>query len=275
MVKHEKESKRHRRAKSMMKLSTAFVEQESRQNHHEDIASHILSNNIPLSKVPSIFNSSFITSIVVRKELSLLSPASYRTVYCPTAYARWKGILIAKYVQARPYSLLIDESTKNNRKVVNTIAVTSDANILIDTKVYDGDESINAESVCKYIQDVITDCALSPELLIGVTRDNASYMTSALKKLKQNAIYEHVQSVACLSHGLNLVVKDLLNPFSNIMDKLFGSLKKLFGRPSKRRSRAGKKIPGFLNAVQVSETRWSGWLDSILFVYDHLQEIVV
>lgn len=275
MLKHEKESKRHQRAKSMAKLSTAFVEQESRQHYHEDIGSHILSNNIPLTRLPSVFNSSLIASIVARKEMSLLSPSSYRSVYCPAAHARWKGTLIAKHLHARPFSLLVDESTKNNRKVVNTIAVTTDANILIDSKVYDGDESINADSVCQYIQEVIIDCALSPALLIGVTRDNASYMSSAIKKLKQDPLYGHVLSVSCLSHGLNLVVKDLLNPFFNIKDNLFGSLKKLFGRPSKRRTRAGKRLPGFLNAVQVSETRWSGWLDSILFVYENLQEIVV
>ena len=275
MQRHERESKRHQKANSMKKLSTAFVDQESRQIYHEDVGAHILSNNIPLHRLSTLFPPQFISSVVVRKEMSLLSPSSYRNSYCPAAHARWRATLLAKHVEARPFSLLVDESSKNNRKVVNTIAVTAECNVLIDTKVFDMEESIKGESVCEYIQDVMRDCALSPALLIGITRDNASYMSNAIDMLKTDPLYEHVISVPCLSHGLNLVVKELLSPFPTVKDKLFQSLKKLFSRPSQRKSRAARKIPGIINAVQVSETRWSGCLDSIQFIYDHLQEIVV
>tara|TARA_R110002050_G_scaffold105726_1_gene215499 strand:- start:68 stop:1123 length:1056 start_codon:yes stop_codon:yes gene_type:complete len=274
LTKHE-ESKRHQRAKSAIKITDAFYEQESRQRYHEDIGAHILSNNIPLTRILTLFHTSFVGSVVARKERSLLSPSSYRCSYCPAAHARWRGQLISNFLYGQPFSLLVDESSKNNRKVINSIAVTVGGNILIETKVYEGDESINADSVCQYIQDLLVDCGLSPELLVGITRDNASYMTAAMDKLRAIPFYSHVLSVSCLSHGLNLVVRDLLNPFSIIKDQLFGSLKKLFGRPCKRRTRASKKLPGFINAVQVSETRWSGWLESISFVYDNLQDIAV
>tara|TARA_R110002050_G_C8875161_1_gene508403 strand:+ start:304 stop:1398 length:1095 start_codon:yes stop_codon:yes gene_type:complete len=275
MLKHGRESKRHLNAKSMMKLSTAFMEQETRQGYHEDVGAHILSNNIPLHRFSTLFSSQFISSVVMRKEMTLLSSSSYRDTYCPAAHARWRATLLAKHIEGKPFSLLVDESSKNNRKVVNTIAVTAESNVLIHTKVFDMEESVNGDSVCQYIQAVMKDCALSPSLLVGCTRDNASYMKTAIDKLKTDPLYSHVISVPCLSHGLNLVVKCVLIPFPTIKDKLFHSLKKLFSKPSQRRARAAKRIPGIINAVQVSETRWSGWLESIQFVYENLQEIVV
>ena len=135
-----------------------------------------------------------IVYFVFQLEMSLLSPSSYRDFYCPAAHARWRPTLLAKHVEARPFSLLVDESSKNNRKVVNTIAVTAECNVLIDTKVFDMEESIKGESVCEYIQDVMRDCALSPELLIGITRDNASNMSNAIDKLKTEPLYEHVRT---------------------------------------------------------------------------------
>ena len=67
-------------------------------------------------------------------------------------------------------------------------------------------------------------------------------MGSAVKKLQSDPLYSYVMSVPCLSHGLNLVLKVLLEPFSEICDGLFAALKKLFSKPSARRTRAAKII---------------------------------
>ncbi len=165
LLKHQRDSKRHQRAVSMTNLATSFLQQSSRQSFHEDVTAHLLSNNIPLSRVDNLFPPEFVSSIVLRKEMSLLSSCSYRVTYSTPSYQRWRTILIANLLQDVPFSLLVDESSKNNRKVINTIAVTEATRLLIHTGVFEGDESINTDSVCKYIKDVMEDCSLSPAFL--------------------------------------------------------------------------------------------------------------
>ena len=74
--------------------------------------------------------------------MSLLSSRLYRLTYSTPSYQRFLTILIANLLQGVPFSLLVAESSKHNRKVINTIAVTEATRLLIHTGVFEGDESI-------------------------------------------------------------------------------------------------------------------------------------
>ena len=122
--------------------------------------------------------------------------------------------------------------------------------------MFEGDKTLDAATMCTLIVESLSELSLSHHLLVGVTRDNASYMVKALELMQTHTSLSHVLSVSCLSHGLNLVIRALLNPFVEIRDSLFSTLKKLFAKPSARRTRqwSGPERfleygPGFPNSV--------------------------
>tara|TARA_R110002050_G_scaffold52516_2_gene119807 strand:+ start:1922 stop:3010 length:1089 start_codon:yes stop_codon:yes gene_type:complete len=267
-------SQRHTACLRTQTISQMFAAGGNKQVFHEDFVAHLLSNNIPLNRIEDLFNTPFVGALVARRENSVLSSTSYRRRYVDLSFERWRATILTKIGNA-PFSLLTDESSKNNRKVLNTILVTWNSTFLIDTKVYVGDDVIDGEHVCNYIISLMEELKLEPSKLVGITRDNASYMTKSLDLIRAKTDYSHVLSVSCLSHGLSLVVKAFLEPHHNIRDVLFSTLKKLFSKPSARRSRANRKLPGLLNAVQVSQTRWGGWLEAISFVHFNTAKILV
>lgn len=275
-LKCHESTKRHTRAKANQDIALMFTSQGSKTAFHEDFIALVLANNVPPNRIDDLYPSSFISALLARGETSLLTSSSYRLNYAEPSYERWLGTIVAEVVGNSPFSLLTDESSKNNRRVLNTIAMTaSGKSVLIDTMVCGGQDTVSGEYIRDYIVSLMNRFAFEPSSLVGLTRDNASYMQKAVKLLNENQAYRHVLSVGCLSHGLNLVVKDFLEPHCNVKDKLFSALKTLFSKPSKRRDRAASLLPGFINAVQVSQTRWGGWLDSISFVYEKSAIIMV
>ncbi len=269
-------TKKHMSAKENQDIALMFRGGSSRQTFNEDFIAMILSNNVPPCRIESLYPSSFISALLSRRETTILSSSSYRTRYAEPSYERWLGRLVAEHIGCTSFSLLTDESSKNNRKVINTIAMTNvGESLLIDTKVCEGDESVDAIYVCNYLTLLMERFSFDPSNLVGITRDNASYMKKAVTLLKEKPGYKHVLSVSCLSHGLNLVSKAFLEPFHSIKNELFTAMKKMFSKPSARRTRASASLPGFVDAVQVSQTRWSGWLDAIAFVYENSSEIMV
>ena len=258
-----------------MTVAEGFSKQERNQTFHEDVAALVLSNNVPFTRFDSLFPDSFISAIVARKEPALLSSSSYRKSYAVSSFLRWRTDLITSNLTNVPYSLIVDESGKNNRKVVNSIAVTGKNTFLVDTRVFDGDVSITHLVIRDYIVKMMEECNLQRDKLVGITRDNAAYMIKAIDVLKEEEGFGHILNVGCLSHGLSLVINDLLDPFQSLRDHLFASLKKSFSKPSAMRTRAAKKLKGFVNAVQVSQTRWGDWLHAISFVYSNIDAIKV
>lgn len=99
-------------------------------------------------------------------------------------------------------------------------------------------------------------------------------MVKAVRSLKEIDGYQHVQDIACLSHGLNLVVKALLSPFTASLDEIYLPLKQLLKKPGALRSRSQKRIPGLYSNVKVNPTRWSGWMESIPFIFHHHFQIL-
>ena len=265
-VKHKKNSKQS-------SIASGFKRQESKQRYHEDVAALLLSANIPLQRAEHLLQPAFIAAVVARGEQCVLSANTYRKDYASPSHYRYLSKALAMIANV-PYSLLVDESSKSGRKIINFIVVTAENRLLVETKVFEGDHALNATAMYNIILNVLNELSLSHELLVGITRDNASYMVKAVAQLNEEHTLSHVLSVACLSHGLNLVVRALLDPFVTIRDTLFSTLKKLFAKPSARRSRAGRALKGLLSAVQVSQTRWSSWLDSIVFVYNNISAIV-
>tara|TARA_R110002050_G_scaffold44254_2_gene105495 strand:+ start:243 stop:1274 length:1032 start_codon:yes stop_codon:yes gene_type:complete len=266
---------KHQRHTKTMSIAESFKLQERTQYFHEDVALLVMSNDIPFSRFESVYPAEFTAAMVARKEPQLLRESTYRKNYAWPGYVRWKKLLVANLLHGVHFSLIVDESSKNNRKVMNTIAMTATTTLLIDTKVFDCEDSVTAEVVKQHVIEVMNENELLPHHLVGVTRDNAAYMVKAVKLLQEESDYKHILSVPCLSHGLNLVAKALIDPFLSVTDVLFGALKKLYSKPTARRGRAATKLPGIVNAVQVSDTRWGGWLDSISFVFQNVTKIQV
>lgn len=137
-----------------------------------------------------------------------------------------------------------------------------------------GEEKIDYLKVIEILQNEIEACGFQKNNIIGITRDNASYMSKAIRELKNIDRYQHFVDVTCISHGLNLVIKALLGPFTGQLDEVFPLLKALFKKPSQLRARANLEIPGFSSSIQVNPTRWSGAFDSISFVYGNYSKII-
>lgn len=85
------------------------------------------------------------------------------------------------------------------------------------------DVSIDGVYVRDYVMSIMTRFKFDPSCLVGITRDNASYMKKAVQLLTCDPLYKHVLSVPCLSHGLNLVCKAFLEPFYSIKNELFSA----------------------------------------------------
>tara|TARA_R110002050_G_scaffold86921_2_gene184357 strand:+ start:458 stop:1540 length:1083 start_codon:yes stop_codon:yes gene_type:complete len=243
-------TQKHKTNSKTMTIAEGFSNQERNQTFQEDVAALVLSNNIPFARMDNLFPREFISAVVARKEPALLSSSSYRKTYAMPSFLRWRETLIVSHLTGVPYSLIVDESTKGNRKVVNSIAVTATQTVLVDTRVFSGDESVTRFVIRDYIVNMMKECHLDPARLIGITRDNASYMEKAVDILKQVEGYGHIVGVGCLSHGLSLVINRLLDRFQPLREHLFQALKKSFSKPSAMRTRAAKKLPGFVNAVK-------------------------
>lgn len=134
-----------------MTVAEGFTLQERNQTFHEDVAALALSNNIPFRRFDDVFPSAFISAVIARKEPNLLSSSSYRKNYAMASFLRWRSVLTATLLNNVPYSLIVDESSKNNRKVVNAIAVTAKSTFLVDTRVFEGDESVTHLTIKDYI----------------------------------------------------------------------------------------------------------------------------
>tara|TARA_R110002050_G_scaffold29789_2_gene76423 strand:- start:228 stop:542 length:315 start_codon:yes stop_codon:yes gene_type:complete len=102
----------------------------------------------------------------------------------------------------QPFSLRVDELPKGGRKIINFVVVTPTTKALVETQIFANDKSLNAEAMEELILCVMNEFSFEPFLLVGITRDNASYMVKAQAALKQFDEYAHVLSVSCLSHYL-------------------------------------------------------------------------
>ena len=145
---------------------------------------------------------------------------------------------------------------------------------MFSTCSFNGEEEINYEKITRIITTELQNASIIPQQVVGITRDNGNYMSKAIRILKERDEFHHVIDITCLSHGLNLVVKALLAPFTDQLDEVFLPLKALFKKPSKLRAKANRIIPGFYSAIKTNPTRWSGWLDSIPFIFNHHQAIL-
>mgnify|MGYP003669994329 FL=1 len=81
---------------------------------------------------------------------------------------RWRNRLIAELIHGKHFSLILDETGKNNRKIMNLIAVTANSRVLIDTKVVDSDVSIDADVVASYNKELLEELCLSPATIVEI-----------------------------------------------------------------------------------------------------------
>ena len=104
----------------------------------------------------------------LKRKREELSPYFGICVEKRKAMVRWRNRLIAELIHGKHFSLILDETGKNNRKIMNLIAVTANSRVLIDTKVVDSDVSIDADVVASYNKELLEELCLSPATIVEI-----------------------------------------------------------------------------------------------------------
>jgi hypothetical protein len=105
-----------------------------------------------------------------------------------------------------------DESTDvSGRRIINTSAITNNGNCYYISNIEPEPGKLRAEELVEYAVETakrITHGDLSK--VASWTTDTCATMRSMWKKFEQILALKHVFTAPCDSHGLQLVIKDLL-----------------------------------------------------------------
>lgn len=99
-------------------------------------------------------------------------------------------------------------------KSINTTGIVQDA-------------ENTSEAIIKVLED------LGPQKFSSVVTDNAPVLKSAWRKIEEK--YPNVSAYCCAAHGINLLVKDILQPYENILTEA-SSIVKFFNNHHRARA---------------------------------------
>jgi hypothetical protein len=233
---------------------------------------HIASLAMPIPQAESCFSKEFIAAVASHP--SLQSPKWLREHHLPTAFSQSRERLIAHYLDGKPYSLVIDEAPHKGKKYLGVLARTSEETILLDYDEFE--ETLDAENMCLHVDSLLDELDVQRSNMVSMTRDNAAYMVLTGQILAEDDQFAKPQTLACLSHGLNLCAQTLSEEFIEVEAYLSCLRRYLVGGGDKsfRQARANDCVPGFVNAINVSGTRWRDQLDCDQFVVDNFVAVM-
>lgn len=264
-------TKKHKDAKGLQDIATVFSQPHLRLSFKEDLALHIAAHCLPKDVAQGVFSPECVGAIMGQK--ILYHPTYLRHKILKGSATKKRKEIIKQYVEGKFYSLILDETPRNRRKIINMLIKTSTHLLLLQTKVFRG-STLNAAAMKAFELDVIESNGLGKSLMRGHSRDNASYMARAFYDVGQITEFTSVIDVTCISHGINLVSERLCESCEEV-ETLFMYLRTYWLGPqrSERQSRA-HALPGFLSSINSGETQWRDWLQCFMFVRENSQAIL-
>jgi hypothetical protein len=140
------------------------------------------------------------------------SPSKLSNALLDQAHKKIEVAVTLQLCASYTLNLVTDESTDiSSRRIVNTSAITNNGNCYYILNIELEPSKLRAEELT--MQAVKTAKGITNGDLSKVaswTTDTCAVMRAMWKKLEQILALEHVFTVPCDSHGLQLVIKDLL-----------------------------------------------------------------
>ena len=199
------------------------------------------------------------------------------TPYLEDCYSAEKQRL-KTYLEKKKVALFYDETFDSRGRFVSCILVAvmppdqlSINPILAET--LDEYKPLTAEKVAEHITDFLNDYKISKQNVVGYATDNAKYMLSSYTFCLK-ALLPKSPHLTCISHILNLVVKDYLGEFSTSVSwctKFSGYFSKSGGRKYRYQQFLTDIGAPIKLAPQAIKTRWTSTFDAILYHHEYLR----
>lgn len=172
--------------------------------------------------------------------------------------------------------LIIDESTDIKGRFVCNVLVGAlngqpSKPMLLLVKFLD---QVNTGSICQTVNET---CSLlwkgniEYARLLLVVSDQASYMVSAIRCLKETKMYPNLHHITCIVHALHRVLELIRSNYEEV-NNLVTALKKVLLNSKSRRikfvSSTGLPLP-----PQVIITRWSSWLNASFYYANNFDKV--
>ena len=182
---------------------------------------------------------------------------------------------ISKKLSEAMYASIAFDGWTNvcQNKVVNVVALIPEPILLLSRRITD-DEKLDNEKYQNIIEKVITDHHLE-EKLVQIISDGEA----AAKKARNNTVsplhgrYKKAESSYCKSHGLNLLIREMMNIKSvkvkaNFLVKLLHKLK--YSHSARIiASQTARRLEVEFPAVKLPPiTRWSYWTITMQYAFD-------
>lgn len=151
---------------------------------------------------------------MLRPDFQLPDRKTLCTTILDDCYEHVNGQLREKLDGTRYLNVTFDESTNiNDDRILTMSFSTRDASYYYDSELF-GDRRLTADEISEIVVKKLTSfLGPSPDWsrINSITTDTCSTMKAVWRILEQKPMFEHTFFVPCDSHGLQLVVKDLIN----------------------------------------------------------------
>jgi hypothetical protein len=266
----------HVEATKTTPISTAMFSSSVSEEFHRDMAAHMASCQIRPSTFSTLYSPVVLAAIRGKGITQLLLGDTYRRNHLPDAVKHFKKYLISQFIgSVEKFSLLVDETSKNRRKVINILVTTFETRFLLDTIDFDCSKSLDGEAMAGVIIKSIKNSGLMLNLLVSVTRDGAGYMASAVRMLKSSSLTP-ILDVVCVSHGLALVVEYFVEPFCRAFSLLQNLRSYFINFHRVDRSRRFHSVVGlgFFSLLDWGATRpWGTYVEAVMRVFEQMEQI--
>jgi hypothetical protein len=239
-----------------VKIDEAIKSMYKASDFHRDFAVHLAMNQVRPSNVDKIFKKDVLVACQSFGFARLLAGESYRSNYYEDAIRHYRNVLLDKYVVGRPFSLMADETSKNFRHVINIILTTFETSMLLCCIDFDVSKSLDAAAIVDVLTTALAGSSIPWSNCCSITRDGASYMASAVTKLRTTKLEcNNLRDVVCISHGLALVVGGFVKENFMLAQGLLTQLRDYLNSHSHRHERV-ERIQKLMGAGFFADVNW-------------------
>ena len=179
-----------------------------------------------------------------------------------------------------PFSILVDETPDvNGRALLAVMLSTASFIVVLKIIILDGGATFNGERLATHVSQVMQDYELNAaKYFVGFVADNVSFAETAFQLLKES--FPGIIKINCMAHILNLISKEVTSiEYWPRTHAVLNALKQYLGsqHSSEQRGRQQRFHQHFKfsahNTFNFIETRWSEWLQVLVYVSDHHRQL--